>query len=436
MYFIIVLLFGTLSIASAQDFQVGQQIILQAKKPIGVPLHREPAPSYLKHIPSGTTAVIQRIAQNGHWLSIQLEAGDSSWVHKKYVRAGTPTVGTPNIPVPQKAPTTSKTILGGEDQVWTNKALCKSAIQQGLRMAEPSLATLRVATWNVRWFPTGTAPDQNQGPTAPTDLDWLTCAIQWMQVDVLAIQEILATPEATHALKTLTRQLSAQTGDAWRWHRQPCGRPNNHHVGLLWNDSRVSLSKFDSLWQLNAKASSPRNPCASGLRPGQYAYVESREKNGADFHLIAVHLKSGPNVFALETRQKAFNRIDKAVASLLKRDRDVVILGDFNTMGAGDRQSQRSELKYLRRFVAKEKPGFSDLAVHPQCSHYFRGRAGQLDHILVTKGMKEVAVTSIQVTGYCALADCQRIRGDYPLAYRRLSDHCPVVLEIENTDQD
>ena len=148
------------------------------------------------------------------------------------------------------------------------------------------------------------------------------------------------------------------------------------------------------------------------------------------------HLKSGPNVFALETRQKALNRIDKAVAALLTRDRDVVILGDFNTMGAGDRQSQRSELKYLRRFVAKEKPGFSDLAVHPQCSHYFRGRAGQLDHILVAKEMKEVAVTSIRVTGYCALADCQRIRGDYPLAYRRLSDHCPVVMEIENTDQD
>jgi predicted extracellular nuclease len=141
-------------------------------------------------------------------------------------------------------------------------------------------------------------------------------------------------------------------------------------------------------------------------------------------------------VFALEERQKALNRIDKAVAPLLKRDRDVVILGDFNTMGAGDQHSQKSELKYLRRFVAKEKPGFTDLPVQLQCSHYFRGRGGQLDHIVVAKEMKEVAVTSIKVTGYCALAGCQRIRGDYPLAYRRLSDHCPVVVEIKNTDQD
>ena len=50
--------------------------------------------------------------------------------------------------------------------------------------------------------------------------------------------------------------------------------------------------------------------------------------------------------------------------------------------------------------------------------------------------MKEVTVTSARVTGYCALAGCQRIKGDYPLAYRRLSDHCPVVVEIENRDED
>ena len=437
-YLIVFVLIGNLSFASAQDFHVGQEVVLQGKKPIGVPLHREPSPSYRKHVPSGTTAVIQRIAQNGHWLSIQLASGDTSWVHKKYIQvspaASRPIV--PSTPSAPRSPAASKTTLGGEHDVWTNKDQCQTAIQKGLRMVESSSATLRVATWNLRWFPVGAAPDQPGGSAEPTDLDWLICALHWMQVDILAIQESLATPEATQAWETLTNQLSKETGDTWRWHRQPCGRPNDHHLGLLWNDSRVALSKFDSLWQFNSKATSARNPCTSGLRPGQYAFVQSRQENGADFHLIAVHLKSGPTVFAVEQRQKAFNRIDKAVAPLLKQDQDVVILGDFNTMGAGDRQSQLSELKYLRRFVAKEKPGFSDLPVHPQCSQYFRGRGGQLDHVLVAKDMKEIAVESVQVTGYCALAGCQRIRGDYPLAYRRLSDHCPVVLEIANGDDD
>ena len=432
------LLIGNLSFASAQDFQVGQSVILEAKKPNGVPLHREPSPSYLKHVPNNTTATIQRIAQDEHWLSIQLASGEVHWVHKKYIRLSTsaPTPIVPSAPSAPTIPAVSKTTVGGEDEVWSNKGQCQAAIQNGLRMADGLSNTLRVGTWNLRWFPVGSAPEQYQASSEPTDLDWLMCAIRWMQVDVLAIQESLATPAAKQAWKTLTNQLSAQTGDTWRFHQQPCGRPEDHHIGLLWNDSRVALSKFDSLWQLNAKASSAKNPCTSGLRPGHYAYVQSRQKDGADFHLITVHLKSGPTVFAVEQRQKAFNRIDKAVAPLLKHDQDVVILGDFNTMGAGDRQSQLSELKYLRRFVAKEKPGFTDLPAQPQCSQYFRGRGGQLDHILIANGMKEVTVESVQVTGYCAIANCQRIRGDYPLAYRRLSDHCPVILEIANRNDD
>lgn len=440
-YLIVFVLTGSLNVASAQDFQIGQSVILEAKKPIGVPLHREPSPSYLKHVPNGTTATIQRIDQDGQWLSIQLASGDPSWVHRKYVHVST-TAPTPIVPSNPSFPKASEpyaastTTTGGEHAVWTSKDQCHAAIKEGLRMAAASSATLRVATWNLRWFPVGTAPDHLEGSAEPTDIDWLICTLRWMQVDILAIQESLATPEATKAWETITKQLSNQTGETWRWHRQPCGRPDDHHVGFLWNDSRVSLSHFDSLWQFNAKAENESNPCTYGLRPGQYARVQSRTTNGVDFHLIAVHLKSGPTVFALEERQKAFNRIDKAVAPLLKEDRDVVILGDFNTMGAGDRQSQLSELKYLRRFVAKEQPGFTDLPAQPQCSHYFRGYGGQLDHVLVAQEMKEVMVTSVQVTGYCALAGCQRIRGDYPLAYRRLSDHCPMVLEIANRDDD
>jgi endonuclease/exonuclease/phosphatase family metal-dependent hydrolase len=326
--------------------------------------------------------------------------------------------------------------MESEHAVWTSKEQCQAAVQKGLRMVEPSSSTLRVATWNVRWFPLGSAPDRPQKSAEPTDIDWLICAIQWMQVDIVAIQESLATPEATQAWKRIISQLHTQTGDTWQWYQQPCGRPDNHHIGFLWNDTRVALSDFDSLWQFNAKAQSATNPCASDLRPGHYAYAQSRENEGVDFHLIALHLKSSPTVFAVEKRQKALNRIDQTVKTLLDSDRDVVILGDFNTMGAGDWHSQKSEIKYIRRMVRNEEPGFEDLPPMPQCSHYFRGRGMWLDHILVAKEMKEVTVTSVTVTGYCAIADCQRMKGDYPPAYRQLSDHCPVVLEIENRDID
>ena len=432
------LLLGILSQPLAGNFQIGQSVILEAKKPVGVPLHREPSPSYLKHVPSGTAATIQDIAQDGHWFSIRLSSGTAHWVHQKYIRANTtPSAPEVSVNTPHSAiPDTGVVQVGGESDIWSNRERCQEALARGFRMADTASPPLRVATWNVRWFPTGSPPEQPESSHEPTDMAWLICAIRWMQVDVLAMQESLATPEATQAWKMLTDELSHQTGEHWRWHQQTCGRPEDHHIALLWNDSRVTLSKFDSLWQFNAKAESRDDACTFGLRPGHYAYVQSRKNSGVDFHLIAVHLKSGPNVFALEERQKAFNRIDKAVSPLLPQDRDVVIIGDFNTMGAGDRQSQLAELKYLKRFVAKENPGFRDLAPEPQCSHYFRGRGGQLDHVVVTKEMKEISTASIQVSGYCAITQCQRIRGDYPLAYRRLSDHCPVVLDITNQDND
>ena len=105
-------------------------------------------------------------------------------------------------------------------------------------------------------------------------------------------------------------------------------------------------------------------------------------------------------------------------------------------MGAGDKRSKRYELKAVRRLVAKEEPGFHDLQPNPQCTHYFRGRGGRLDHILVAKGMTEVSSPSARVTGYCAVAHCRKIKGKYPLAYRRLSEHCPVIVEIQNHDED
>lgn len=303
-------------------------------------------------------------------------------------------------------------------------------------MAIPAPDTLRVGTWNIRWFPHGSPPDRPDHSMAPTDLEWLTCTLVWMQTDMLVVQESLTTTKALAAWDRVLTALAQRTGDAWQWSVQPCGKPDGHHVGMLWNASRVTLSAIQSLWPLNSRATSAQHPCEGGLRPGHYARVQSKHQPGADFHVIGLHLKSGATVFAVEARHAALNRIDAAVAPFLEEDRDVMILGDLNTMGAGDRHSQRSELKYLRRMVAKETPGFDDLFPEPRCSHYFRGRGDWLDHVLVTKDMDEISTRSARVTGYCAVAGCRRIKGEYPLAYRRLSDHCPVMIEIDNRDRD
>ena len=323
-----------------------------------------------------------------------------------------------------------------EALVWKSSTHCERVVKDGGRMAVPDPDVLRVGTWNIRWFPHGSPPDRQDRSIPPTDLEWLTCTLIWMQTDILVVQESLTTTGARSAWDRTLTALDRRTGASWQWSVQACGRPDGHHVGMLWNANRVTLSAVQSLWHLNSKATSAQNPCEGGLRPGHYARVQSKRQPGADFHVIGLHLKSGPTVAAVEARHAALNRIDAAVVRFLEEDRDVMILGDFNTMGAGDRHSQRSELKYLRRMVAKESPGFHDLAPKPRCSHYFRGRGDWLDHVLVSQDMTEIRTRSVRVTGYCAVAGCRRIKGQYPLAYRRLSDHCPVIIEIENRDLD
>ena len=330
----------------------------------------------------------------------------------------------------------SESLTNQEAKVWASRDQCENVVKKNGQMAPLTSSTLRLGTWNLRWFPIGMPEAKPGDDSQRTDLEWLVCTIIWMKVDILAIQESLDTPDARHAWKKVTEMLQEKSGDTWRWSPQRCGQPDNHHIGYLWNTARVTLSHVDSLWQFNVNAESSNNPCNGGLRPGHYAWVQSRKKDGVDFHLIALHLKSGPTVLAVEKRHRALNKIDKVILPLLEQDRDVVILGDLNTMGAGDWNSQRSELKSVRRQVAKEKPGFQDSPPTPQCTHYFRGRGTWLDHVIVAKDMREVTEVSPRVTGYCAVAGCKRIEGDYPLAYRRLSDHCPVIFEIRNRDQD
>jgi PII-like signaling protein len=96
--------------------------------------------------------------------------------------------------------------------------------------------------------------------------------------------------------------------------------------------------------------------------------------------------------------------------------------GDFNTIGRHDPPpiSAQEELAVEDRELLTE---------------YVAGRAGALDHVVVSMGMQEVAATA-RVTGYRALAGCADIAGAMPAAAERLSDHCPVVVEIQDRDLD
>jgi hypothetical protein len=63
----------------------------------------------------------------------------------------------------------------------------------------------------------------------------------WVNTDLFAIQEILATPDADFSLNSLRAELNRLTGGSWQVDLHACGGPSTQHVGFLWNGSRVAL---------------------------------------------------------------------------------------------------------------------------------------------------------------------------------------------------
>jgi endonuclease/exonuclease/phosphatase family metal-dependent hydrolase len=413
-------LFGAAGLTCAAT--VGDQVELRATHPAGVPFHSAPGGRQtFQRVPGGTVATVTDLAHEGRWLQLRLADAHTGWIAARYV--GRTVVGSP-------PPDTA-----AERTVWTSPEGCQQVVGSGGRMVPANPAMLRVGTWNIRWFPRG-CPSNQACPEKATDIPWLACTMAWMNADLFALQEMLATPDAEFSLNALRSDLNRLTGGSWQVDLQSCGGTSNQHVGFLWNGSRVALLQRTDAWELNGAATGPAdNACAGNLRPGRYALAKT--PIGVDVHLLSVHFDSGTTSRDYGHRRQAAQRIGQIRVGntpILELDRDVLVLGDYNTMGRQDSPpiSAQEELVVLDGELAS---GFRRLPMTPNCTEYFEGKAGVLDHVVVSTGMQEAAATA-RVTGYCALAACGNLAGPIPAAAERLSDHCPVVVEIQDRDRD
>ena len=419
-----VLVIATLFIApmaaTAASLSVGDVVVLHATNPAGVPLHREPNPSLFGRAPDGATATVRELANEGRWLRIELPGGTGGWVVARYLeRQSAP-------PLPPPAPTADVNKVFGSLQE------CEQVVAAGGRLGKAG-DRLRIATWNIRWFPDGNP----QKPGMETDLRWLACALAWLNPDVMALSEIRSTRKADAAWAAVTDGISGHIGGDWRVDLQGCGGELTQHVGFLWNAERVTLSDAADVWQMNGAASNPRQPCAGNLRPGRASYVKSRA-GGIDLHIVAVHWDSGTRPRDFAHRESARDRLDSLFTDLNQRrpDADLIVLGDFNTMGVEGGVNGAQEIAVFRSSLATEVPGFRALMPKLECSEYFEGRCGLLDHIVVTRDMVEAGTAAAIVSGYCAMLDGQPFGDAEPVAYQKLSDHCPVFVDIEDRDRD
>lgn len=342
------------------------------------------------------------------------------------------------------APLTS----AGEDETgaspggaWASSRGCREAL--AARPPRPDASRrARLGAWNVRWFPDGHpgraapagAPDGGR-TTGGTDLAWLACAIALLDVDVLALEELKSTPRASDALAWLRAELGRLTGRDYRVEVDRCPGMGRQSVGLLWDAARVRGSDFSNLGSLN-----PLGGCAL-LRPGFAGYFQF--PGGLDLHVAAVHLKSGDDPRSYSLRREALGGLEAAAHErrAARPDEDLLFLGDFNTMGCRDcapRVKGEGELSVLDQELGAGDGTLTRLPLDRPCTHYYQGRGSALDHVLATREMAELpAGTRVEVHGHCAVLGCRPYRrGERPATLDALSDHCPVVVTLDDRDDD
>jgi endonuclease/exonuclease/phosphatase family metal-dependent hydrolase len=304
---------------------------------------------------------------------------------------------------------------------------CESALR-GRPRRSPQAAP-RIATWNLRWFPRGTKDGRDL--ERRSDVRWLACAIASLEVDVLAVQEVVQDPEGRAALLDMSERLDQLTGGRWSADLDECGGSGRQHVGLLYDASRVQLSDAGEIAALNPG----RSACDHSLRPGYSA--RARFADGSEAQLIAVHLDSGMQPRDFGNRRISVERL-RDVLPQLRREHggaEPIVLGDFNTMGCAECQPATSAADELSAFDAelaslqlKRVPG----AQAQLCSEYYRGHAGLLDHVVIASDAgQRLQHAELHAYGACAALACTAPpRGQAVAAFERLSDHCPLVLEL------
>lgn len=324
--------------------------------------------------------------------------------------------------------------------VWDDSARCAQAVQAGRRLNKDT-GKLRVATWNIKWFPDG-KPGKEAPPTGGTDLAWLSCIIAYLDVDIYALQEIKLTPRGKEAQTEVAQLLAKITGATWAWENDSCADPYRQHVAFLYRTDRIQISHPHTdpdvdPTQSRAKDKDPM--CPGDLRSALGVYVKSKT-GGADFHLVNVHLDSGEKSRDFGHRQEAWQRLSKARAKRQEMvgDSDVVFLGDFNSMGCKSCgvAGAAAERVLLDKTMASLLPPFTLAEAPLTCSQYYRNKGTLLDHIVYSRDMREAYGAPQRVAGLCGAARCEPIETAQTPLFTNVSDHCPVYLDITDRDDD
>src|SRR5690606_11704158 len=138
-----------------------------------------------------------------------------------------------------------------EPEVWHSREACERVVQS--KKGSSSETSVRLATWNVRWFPDAVLDPEEGNPG--TAIQWLSCAVTALNAPVVAVQEFRNHERGKSKMRALLESLDTRTGGSWQIELDSCPGEGDTHVGFLYDSARVSARGFRTVTRLSASGS-------------------------------------------------------------------------------------------------------------------------------------------------------------------------------------
>jgi hypothetical protein len=273
--------------------------------------------------------------------------------------------------------------------------------------AEAPSGPLRIGAWNLEFF--GSRKDP---PRTKEDVQAIADYIRRLGVVALVLTEVDG--------EGPVRELCRLIGPTWKSIVGSSKKGGNaaapeQAVAIIWDDARLDLVSGGELRQMPRSLEGlpifHRLPVSAALRD---------RRGGPDFRMVGVHFKAGRDPDSNRKRQLEIGEVRRYLDELRAReseDRDVVLLGDFNS---GDDFPEAKTLTAGREFSYLTKPGGGTTIIH-----FNR----QIDHIVPAADFKEIQAGSFDIHNREGLANREAWRNRY-------SDHFPISVSVSQTPDD
>ncbi len=258
-------------------------------------------------------------------------------------------------------------------------------------------ATLEIATWNIRNFPSGEPPERT--------IEDVIEIIRDLDIDVFAVEEIADTNAFRQVLDSLPEYAGVYSSDTYSNGYQK--------TGVIFRKTFIQLTAKSQLFEDDWYAF-PRPPLKVHL-------AATRNGKLFDFNLIVLHLKAKGGTDNINRRRDAVQKLHQYVSNQIQAgdDPDYVLAGDWNDELL-DPDSVNVFLPFLNdpdNFVILTLP----LAQQGDYSYigYYKSL---IDHLIIS--------TSIQAAFPESVTEVLKIDEVYSAFKDLVSDHRPVATRI------